>query len=52
MKKKIRNLTKEEIQIICRNHEYCEDCPFNISENEDTYCITDYLDLDKEIEID
>ena len=53
MKKKIRDLTEEDIYKVCAKYHGCrKNCPFIISEEEDSYCITNYLDLDKEVEID
>ena len=53
MKKKIRDLTDEEIEKVCdRNHRKygtCYNCPLQLEEG--NYCFK-YLDLDKEIEVD
>ena len=53
MKKKIRDLAKEEIEKICdRNHRKygtCYDCPLQLEEGS---CCFKYLDLDREIEVD
>ena len=51
MKKKIRDLTEEEIKKVCdeNNRKYgtCYNCPLQL---EVDYCFK-YLDLDKEIEV-
>lgn len=31
MKKKIKDLTKEEIEIICKKHSNCFECPLSIT---------------------
>ena len=52
MKKKIGELTDEEIEKICdnnyRKYKTCCNCPLQIGEDS---CFK-YLDLDKEIEVD
>lgn len=53
MKKKIGDLTKEEIKKICdkylNQHEICCDCPLQTTK--DDACLR-CLDLDKEIEVE
>lgn len=53
MKKKIRDLAKEEIEKICdenhRKYGTCYDCPLQLEEGS---CCFKYLDLDREIEVD
>ncbi len=52
MKKKIRDLTEDEMQKICNeNHKKygtCYDCPLQLEEG--SYCFK-CLDLDREIEV-
>lgn len=44
MKKKLKDLTKEDIALICKNN-YCDDCPLR-----DTLCCPNY-DCDEEVEV-
>lgn len=51
MKKKLKELTAEEMEKICDNnhkkYKTCYDCPLKIEDD----CCFKYLDLDKEIEV-
>lgn len=65
MKKKIKDLTLEEMQKICNKHYYCRNCPLFLKQIEgengfiDYQCAHeldyDYIDkkeLEKEVEVD
>lgn len=59
VKKKIKDLTKEEAEKICNKHYVCNECPLDIyfSVSSKRYCIKNIIqsykeDLEREIEVE
>lgn len=52
MKKKIKELTEKEIDIICYNHPLCVKCPFASSDRGIFGCYALNIDLWGDLEID
>ena len=52
MKKKIKELTEKEIDVICINHPFCVKCPFASSEKGIFGCYALNTELWGELEID